>query len=45
MDAHRHRWSVVDFFAEKDRPMVRQTCACSATRAIRAFDRTWAPHQ
>jgi hypothetical protein len=45
MDAHRHRWSVVDFFVDKDRPMVRQTCACGATRAIRAFDRTWTPHQ
>jgi hypothetical protein len=42
-DAHRHRWSVVDFFVDHDRPMLRQSCACGATRAIPAWDRSWSP--
>jgi hypothetical protein len=41
--AHRHRWAVVDFFVEDDRPMMRQACACGVTRAIHAWDRTWDP--
>jgi hypothetical protein len=40
---HRHRWSGVDFFVAADRPMMRQACACGATRDVRAFDRTWSP--
>jgi hypothetical protein len=40
---HRHQWSVVDFYVEDDRPMMRQSCACGATRSIRAWDRTWDP--
>jgi hypothetical protein len=40
---HRHRWAVVDFFVEDERPMMRQACACGATRAIRAWDRSWDP--
>lgn len=43
MDEHRHRWSVVDFYVEDDRPMMRQTCSCGAERAIRAWDRSWEP--
>jgi hypothetical protein len=42
-EAHRHRWSVIDFFVERDRPMLRQSCACGATRAIPAWDRSWSP--
>jgi len=43
MDEHRHQWSVVDFYVEHDRPMMRQACACGATREIRALDRSWDP--
>ena len=43
VNEHRHRWSVVDFFVEHDRPMMRQQCDCGARRAIRAWDRTWDP--
>lgn len=43
MVEHRHQWSVVDFYVERDRPMMRQACACGATRAIRAWDRFWDP--
>jgi len=43
MDAHRHGWSVIDFFVEADRPMMRQRCACGAVRAIGAWDRSWQP--
>jgi hypothetical protein len=43
VDEHRHRWSVVDFYVEQDRPMMRQACACGAMRAIRAWDRSWQP--
>jgi len=41
--AHRHRWSVVDFLVQDNRPMMRQACACGAERAIPAWDRTWEP--
>jgi hypothetical protein len=40
---HRHRWSVIDFLVEADRPMMRQTCGCGAVRVIPAWDRAWAP--
>jgi hypothetical protein len=40
---HRHRWAVIDFFVEDDRPMMRQACRCGASRSIRAWDRTWEP--
>ena len=43
MDRHNHRWSVVDFHIEHDRPMMRQACACGAGRVIPAWDRTWVP--
>jgi hypothetical protein len=43
MEEHRHQWSVVDFYVERDRPMIRQACACGAIRAIRAWDRPWSP--
>ena len=45
MDEHRHQWSVVDFYVEEDRPMMRQACACGAARAIRAWDRFWDPNE
>jgi len=43
MTAHRHQWTGADFFVADDRPMMRQACACGATREIRAFDVTWNP--
>jgi len=43
VDAHRHQWSVVNFFVERDTPMVGQGCACGAERATRAWDRFWEP--
>ncbi|MEA2652196.1 MAG: hypothetical protein QOI85_1917 [Chloroflexota bacterium] len=43
MEEHRHKWSAVDFYVERDRPMMRQACACGAERAIRAWDRSWQP--
>jgi hypothetical protein len=43
MDTHRHAWSVVDFFVEDDRPMMRQRCPCGAERAVPAWDRSWTP--
>ena len=43
LETHHHGWAVVDFFVEADRPMMRQACACGASRAIRAWDRTWSP--
>jgi hypothetical protein len=41
--AHRHRWAVVDFFVDGDRPMMRQACTCGLERAIPAWDRSWSP--
>ena len=43
MEAHRHRWTGIDFFVADDRPMMRQTCPCGAIRDVRAFDVTWEP--
>jgi hypothetical protein len=40
---HRHRWAVIDFFVDQDRPMMRQSCACGGRRAIPAWDRSWDP--
>jgi hypothetical protein len=42
-EAHRHAWTVVDFFVVDDRPMVSQRCGCGTTRAIPAWDRSWTP--
>jgi predicted DsbA family dithiol-disulfide isomerase len=42
-DAHRHGWSVDRFQFVADRPMVLQRCGCGAERAVRAWDRSWAP--
>jgi hypothetical protein len=41
--AHRHRWIGLDFFVADDRPMMRQSCPCGASRTIQAWDVTWAP--
>lgn len=43
MTAHRHQWTGADFYVADGRPMMRQACACGATREIRAFDVTWNP--
>jgi hypothetical protein len=43
VDEHRHQWSVVDFYVERDRPMMRQACACGVERSIHAWDRFWDP--
>ena len=41
--AHRHAWSIVDFGVADGRPIVRQACACGATRTVPAWDRSWTP--
>ena len=41
--AHRHAWSVVDFGLTDGRPIMRQACACGATRTVPAWDRSWTP--
>ena len=41
--AHRHAWSIVDFGVADGRPLVRQACACGATRTVSAWDRSWTP--
>jgi hypothetical protein len=43
VDEHRHRWSVVDFYVDQDRPMMHQACSCGAVRGIRAWDHFWDP--
>jgi hypothetical protein len=43
MDAHRHRWTGIDFLFVDDRPMMRQSCTCGASRDVRAFDASWTP--
>jgi hypothetical protein len=43
MTAHRHQWTGADFHVADGRPMMRQACACGATREVRAFDVTWNP--
>jgi hypothetical protein len=43
VDAHRHRWSVIDFVVADDRPMLRQACDCGSRRSIPAWDRIWQP--
>jgi len=43
VEEHRHEWSADDFYVENDRPMMRQSCACGATRGIKAWDRSWDP--
>ena len=45
MDEHRHQWSVVDFYVDEGRPMMRQACACGAERTLRAWDRFWDPNE
>ena len=42
---HRHRWTGVDFFVADERPMLRQMCACGASRDVQAFDVTWEPER
>jgi len=43
MEPHRHRWTGADFVVLDDRPMMRQSCECGASRDVRAFDVTWTP--
>jgi hypothetical protein len=42
-ERHRHAWRTIDFLVRDGRPMIAQACACGATRAIPAWDRSWSP--
>lgn len=40
---HVHAWQGYVFGFDGEHPVAEQSCACGATRAIRAWEATWEP--
>lgn len=40
---HRHDWQGMSFDLDGEHPIAVQTCACGATRSIRAWEAYWEP--